>query len=466
MLRRVSMYMLLLMVLTYSCQQQAQAAVEPTPITSLPDENWQLSYFNEPVFNSEVAVLEAGDRINPPIILIHGLGQLGMKDWFSVIPTLAKNYRVIAMDLPGFALSSGSRGRFLPTNYAHVIDAISKKYTNRKSIVIGHSMGGAIALRYTELYENSVEQLILVDAAGLLEKSAFIKHIASFEFGDYIPAPIQKLIDGANKFSSSMIEVTTKSSLLTDFLQNNDYAWNLLVSDSNNMNAALSLVEEDFSQAVSQISLPVNIIWGDEDNVAPIRTGKVLYKQMRNARLQVIQGAAHVPMKSHNVEFMRALEIALNQPITDKYTLPNTGENQGVLNCKGLRNKTYSGHYDEIVMDDCDNIKLINISADSFKFIDSVVNIENLSFANKDNQIEFKGSVATITNANISGHNVMLISGSRLDMAGVSIKSTGDAVMVANKSRISVSLSDISSPQYTGIVHGIFYPKNQRLIGQ
>jgi hypothetical protein len=60
----------------------------------------------------------------------------------------------------------------------------------------------------------------------------------------------------------------------------------------------------------------------------------------------------------------------------------------------------------------------------------------------------------------------MLISGSRLDMAGVSIKSTGDAVMVANKSRISVSLSDISSPKYTGIVHGIFYLKNQRLIGQ
>ena len=50
-----------------------------------------------------------------------------------------------------------------------------------------------------------------------------------------------------------MVEVTTsRSNLFTDFLQNNDYAWNWLVSDSTNMNAALSLVEEDFSQAVQE----------------------------------------------------------------------------------------------------------------------------------------------------------------------------------------------------------------------
>jgi len=49
-------------------------------------------------------------------------------------------------------------------------------------------------------------------------------------------------------------------------------------------------------------------------------------------------------------------------------------------------------------------------------------------------------------------------------MAGVSIKATGDAVMIGNGSRISVSLSDINSPKYKGVVHGAFYLSNQPLI--
>ncbi len=469
MLRRLPICMLLLLISACSSQQQEQqiqAAAEPEQVELLLAEHWQLSYFDEPVFNSKVAVLEAGNKHNPPVILIHGLGQLGMKDWFSVIPTLEKNYHVIAIDLPGFGLSAAAKGRFLPTNYARVIATISKQYSNEKAIIIGHSMGGAVALRYTELYAELVKQLILVDAAGLLEKSAFIKHIAAFEFGDDLPAFVQQQIEGLNEFNSSMVEAGTKSTSITNFLQDNDYAWDWLVSDSSNMNAALSLVEEDFSQAVNQVAVPVNIIWGDKDNVAPLRTGKVLNKQMSNARLQVIKGAGHVPMKSHHAEFMSTLETALNEPITDKNSLPSTGQSQGILTCRGQSDKTYSGHYDEIVVKGCDNIRLINISTDRLLIKGSVVDIENLSFANKDNRLEFDESVVTITNADISGHNTMLINGSRLDMAGVSIKATGDAVMIGNGSRISVSLSDINSPKYKGVVHGVFYLRNQPLIEQ
>ncbi|WP_019616341.1 alpha/beta fold hydrolase [Psychromonas ossibalaenae] len=470
MLRRLSIYLLLLLISACSSQQQKQpipvAAAESDQAELQPAEHWQLSYFDEPIFNSKVAVLEAGNKHNPPVILIHGLGQLGMKDWFSVIPTLEKNYHVIALDLPGFGLSADAEGRFLPTNYARVIAAVNRQYNNEKAIIIGHSMGAAVALRYTELYAESVKQLILVDAAGLLEKSAFIKHIAAFEFGDDLPVFVQRQIKGLNEFSSSMVEAGTKNTSITNFLQENDYAWNWLVSDSSNMNAALSLVEEDFSQAVAQVDVPVNIIWGDKDNVAPLRTGKVLNKQMINARLQVIKGAGHVPMKSHHAEFISTLETALNESITEQSSLANTGQSQGILACRGQSDKTYSGHYDEIVMQGCDNIRLVNISTDRLFIKGSVVDIENLSFNNTNNQLEFNESVVTITNADISGHNTMLINGSRLDMAGVSIKATGDAVMIGNGSRISVSLSDINSPEYKGVVHGAFYLKNQPLTGQ
>lgn len=467
MLKTLPIYLLLLLI--SACANQHQKA-ETLPLTTSDkvalqmEAHWTLSYFDEPVFNSKVAVLEAGNKNNPPIILIHGLGQLAMKDWFSVIPTLEKNYHVIAIDLPGFGLSASSKGRFLPTNYAHVIASISKEYINGKAIVIGHSMGGTVALRYTELYENLVKQLILVDAAGILEKSTFIKHITFIEYDDDVPMIMGALIDGANGFSSSMIEVGTKSTFISDFLYGNKYTWDWLVSDSSNMNAALSLVEEDFNQAVHQVDVPVDIIWGEKDNVAPLRTGKVLNKQMSNSRLQIINGAGHVPMKSHHTEFINVLNTALKDPIKDKYTLSTTGESQGILTCRGQRDKTYSGHYDEILIEGCDNLVLRNISTGRLRIKSSVVDIEDFSFSHEDNQIEFIGAVVSITNADISGHNTMLINGSRVDMAGVSFKAKGDAVMIGNGSRISISLCDINSPKHTGMLHGAFYLSRQLLI--
>ena len=137
MLRRLPICMLLLLMSACSSKQQEQkrqAAAEQEQVELLLAEHWQLSYFDEPVFNSKVAVLEAGNKHNPPIILIHGLGQLGMKDWFGVIPTLEKNYHVIAIDLPGFGLSADAKGRFLPTNYARVIATISKQFSMKRRL--------------------------------------------------------------------------------------------------------------------------------------------------------------------------------------------------------------------------------------------------------------------------------------------------------------------------------------------
>jgi len=481
MLRTLSIYLFLLLISACANQQQDQqekAIAKLNQVKLKLADNWQLSYFSEPVFNNNVAVLEAGNKNNPSVILIHGLGQLGMQDWFSIIPTLEKNYHVIALDLPGFGLSSAGKGRFLPTNYARVIAAINHQYNNqdnkRKAIIIGHSMGGAVALRYTELYEAQVKQLILIDAAGILEKSAFIKHIAAFEHNDDDSSFRQVQIEGINEVSSSMVEAGTKNTAITNLLQSNDSVWNWLVSDSSNMNAALSLVEEDFSQAVYQVAVPVNIIWGEKDSIAPLRTGKVLKKQMNNARLQVIKGAGHVPMKSHTIEFLRTLKIALNESIpanisdgiSENRSISNIEKHQGTLNCLGQSHKTYSGHYDEIIVKGCDNIRLVNISTDRLLIRGSEVDIENLTFKNFSNQLVFNQSVVSITNADITGHNTMLITGSRVDMAGVSIKATGNAVMIANGSRVSVSLSDINSPNYKGVIHGVFYLKNQPLMTQ
>lgn len=471
-LNRLSVVLLsLVLMLISSCSSQQKVSnIEektiPLQIELKLNPQWQLSYFDEPIFSSKVVVLEAGNKLKPAIVLIHGLGTLAMKDWFSIIPELEENYHVIAIDLPGFGYSPEAQGRFLPTNYAHVVATVLKNVTREKVIVMGHSMGGAVALRYTELYEESVSSLVLVDVAGLLEKSVFLKHISSIEYGDEVSFPMRLLIEGTNSLSSSLINGSSKSSWIRDFLQSNDYAWNWLVSDSSNMNAALSLVEEDFNEAVNRINVPVNIIWGENDGIAPLRTGKVLNNKIKVSRLQIISDAEHVPMKSNHVEFMDALNIALTKPISDEFSFPTAGKKQKLLTCKKENNKTYSGYYDKIIIESCTDINLKNISTSSLRIKSSVVDIENFSYTHPKNKIELIGSVVSITNANLSGNNLMWLSGSRLDMAGVAFNVTGEAVIVANGSRISASFCEVDSPKFSGILHGAFYRTYQPLIAE
>ena len=66
--------------------------------------HWQAYYLDEPEFKGKVFLAESGPKTAPVVILIHGLGQNGLRDWVSVVPALEKNYRVVMLDLPGFAV--------------------------------------------------------------------------------------------------------------------------------------------------------------------------------------------------------------------------------------------------------------------------------------------------------------------------------------------------------------------------
>ena len=138
----------------------------------------------EPIFQSEIFVLQTGQENTATILLIHGLGQVGSKDWLNVIPALEKNHHVLALDLPGFGHSATPPGRYSPTNYAKLIHWLTSNYAKGKVIVVGHSMGGAIALRYASNFPDDINRVVLVDAAGILQRTAFIKHTAK------IPLPL------------------------------------------------------------------------------------------------------------------------------------------------------------------------------------------------------------------------------------------------------------------------------------
>ena len=443
-------------------------AIDP----NLPD-HWNTEWVVEPIFQSEIFVLQTGQENSATIVLIHGLGQVGSKDWLNVIPALEKDFHVLALDLPGFGNSAAPPGRYSPTNYAKLIHWLTFNYAKGKVIVVGHSMGGAIALRYASNFPEDINRVVLVDAAGILQRTAFIKHTAKIPSPpDSAPKAIQKLGSHIVDLGSSVIELATITPDPTILLNKNNDLWNKFFTGKPNANAALALIEEDFSQAIQNFPHHTSIIWGRNDPVAPLRTGQLLTGRLPNASIAIIDDAAHVPMNSHpeifNEQLKRALLAGDNEITIDQNLPPVDIKNiepteRPILTCNNETGVTYSGNFSSVEIKHCTAVTLSDITADNMLIEDSVVSIVNTTVHSAGIALTAIESVIVATNSTFSGKQGIVSDGSRLDFAGTSIQGHDVAFSIKKKSRIIMSVSDMSSTTYTGFTHGDYREKNTTL---
>lgn len=431
-------------------QQQIQALRFESPIKA----DWIFSTYQESVFNSSILVLEAGDKKAPPLLLVHGLGVLGMQDWFGVIPELTKHYHVIAIDLPGFAHSENPEGRYSPRNYAAVLAEVVDHYIAEPTSVVGHSMGGAVSLYFAGKYPEKLNKLVLVDAAGILHKVAFIKPISNVPKPDIrLPKFLSTKLAQLNDFTTGLIEEGAIDSYLSELLQRSDGAWKLVMGETPNMNAALSLVEEDFSEIVSNLKIETHIIWGEEDAIAPLRTAKVLNSQLINSDLATLPDVGHVPMKQQPKQFLALLDSALNGGVQKEVSAEVSARQIETFHCEDQHSREFSGHYRHMIIEDCNNVLLKNVVAESIRIKDSLVRLENVSLSGAKLALNIKRSVVELTNVTITAQQGVKLNESRFDGAGMQINASEHAINVVDDSNIIFSLSRIHSPIYQGLAH-------------
>lgn len=100
-----------------------------------------------------------------PVLLIHGFGAM-LEYWYKNIEYFAQKYQVIAMDLPGFGYSDAPQASADIDYYSDFIKHFMDALGLRSADIIGHSLGGAVALRFTECHTTYVKKLVLISSAG------------------------------------------------------------------------------------------------------------------------------------------------------------------------------------------------------------------------------------------------------------------------------------------------------------
>jgi pimeloyl-ACP methyl ester carboxylesterase len=110
-----------------------------------------------------VNILDAGEG-EVGFVLVHGMGGC-WQHWLETIPFLSRHGRVLAVDLPGFGRSQRSRGRVTIEGLAETVAAVCGAVGLERVVVLGHSMGGPIAIRLATSHEELVSGIILVGGA-------------------------------------------------------------------------------------------------------------------------------------------------------------------------------------------------------------------------------------------------------------------------------------------------------------
>ncbi len=168
------------------------------------------SLVTEPVFNDRVYIYEAGMEHENSVVLVPGIGDDGVNDWGYLIPELARQYHVVAFDLPGFGRSTKQNVLYSPANYTAFVKWATSQYVKGTFILIGHSLGGAVALSYAAAYQNDLQKLILVDVFGVLHRNVLTRYMVQIKSRQWRSGLLTRLsirpVHDLNDFLRSMLD--------------------------------------------------------------------------------------------------------------------------------------------------------------------------------------------------------------------------------------------------------------------
>lgn len=153
---------------------------------------------------------------------------------------------------------------------------------NKKAIVVGHSNGGRIAIAFAAKYPKKLEQLVLINSAGI--------HHNEF------PIRLKRLIFRA---IAKIGKKTTSSEKLRSLLYKAARETDYKNATARMKKTMASLISVDLTFQLSKITTPTLIIWGKLDKITPLSDGKLMHRLMKNSKLCVIEETGHSPHHTH-----------------------------------------------------------------------------------------------------------------------------------------------------------------------
>jgi pimeloyl-ACP methyl ester carboxylesterase len=255
----------------------------------------------------------------PVLLLIHGMAG-SCDNWRAVIEPLAHDYTVVAPDLPGHGGSAPGTGDYsLGALAVHLRDLLLALGRDRVTLV-GHSLGGGIAMQFAYQFPEITERVVLVSSGGLGPEVSVLLRAAALPGAELFIAATAKpgrqtgalLARGLRAVglrpTEDVAEVARGYASLADRERRAAFLTTLrsVISPGGQ-------VVDGRDRLYLAAGIPVLIVWGSRDPIIPVRHGERAHEAIPDSRLEIFEDVGHLPQLEAPGRFVAVLNQFLDE---------------------------------------------------------------------------------------------------------------------------------------------------------
>lgn len=232
-----------------------------------------------------------------PLLLLHGWGT-DLHAFDGLMNHLATSYKVIALDFPGFGLSTEPTTPWGIQDYAKATAAFCDTLALDNPIILGHSFGARVALILAA--SRPIEQMILTGAAGLRPKRTLKWYLKVYSY-----KALKRIasLPGVDKVLGDFMALYQKNAGSADYKNATPMMKQILSR----------VVGEDLGHLLPQISASTLLIWGENDTATPLKDGERMEADIPDSGLAVIKNAGHYAFLDQPEPFKLILDAFLKE---------------------------------------------------------------------------------------------------------------------------------------------------------
>jgi pimeloyl-ACP methyl ester carboxylesterase len=259
-----------------------------------------------------VSYVETGD--GPVLLLIHGMAG-SYENWEAVIEPLSRRYTIVAPDLPGHGASAPGAGDYSLGALAVGLRDLLLALGHDRATLVGHSLGGGIAMQLAYAFPELTERLVLVSSGGLGPEVSPLLRAAALPGADLFIAATAK----PGRLAGAALE---RGLAAVGLRPNTDVAvvarGYASLTDGDRRAAFLATLRSVISSGGQLVDgrdrlylsagVPVLIVWGARDPIIPVRHARGAHESIPGSRLEIFDGVGHLPQLEAPGRFVAVLE--------------------------------------------------------------------------------------------------------------------------------------------------------------
>lgn len=273
------------------------------------------------IHGHDVAYRAAGE--GPVVLLVHGIAG-SSATWSRVMPDLAQHHTVIAPDLLGHGESAKPRGDYSLGAYASGIRDLLAVLGHERATIVGHSLGGGVAMQFAYQFPQICERLVLVASGGLgKEVNPFLRAV-SLPGSEYVlPLLLHRsLHDALGTVGGWFGRLGLRGGEIAQEVWRSYTALTEVHGQMAFVHTIRSVIDVRGQRVSARDRLylaaevPTLIVWGDRDRIIPVSHAHHTHELIPGSRLVVVEGAGHFLPVEQPAAFLAALEdfLATTEP--------------------------------------------------------------------------------------------------------------------------------------------------------